>query len=153
MSHSTGDYSPAGAVSSMKNSTGFHPQWSAPSLQPKTVYHFFSRMERLFFTCNSKFVSECPLAVCMNEALLTDVVQSYDKTWEISYSSFWFLDRNFLGYPDNVPPVMLKTQTALVHFWGPVKMHLMAAAKPSSSHVFISFLKSRVGRPWKFLLL
>lgn len=80
MSTSTGDYSPAGAVSSMKDSTGFHPQWSAPSLQPKTVYHFFSRMERLFFTCgNSKFVSESPLAVCMNEALLTDIVQSYDK--------------------------------------------------------------------------
>lgn len=80
MSPSTGDYSPAGTVSSMKNYTGLHPQWSAPSLQPKTVYHFFSRLERLFFTHgNSKFISECPLAVCMNEALLTDVIQSYDK--------------------------------------------------------------------------
>lgn len=78
MSPSTGDYSPAGAVSSMKNSTGLHPQWSASSLQPKTVYYFFTRLERLFFTHgNSKFISESPLAVGMNEALLTDVIQSY----------------------------------------------------------------------------
>lgn len=80
MSPSTGDYSPAGAVSSMKNSTALYPQWSAPSLQPKTVYLFFSRLERLFFTHgNSKFISESPLAVGMNKALLKDVIQSYDK--------------------------------------------------------------------------
>lgn len=80
MSPSTGDYSPAGAVCSMKNSTDLYPQWSAPSLQPKTVYHFFSRLERLFFTQgNSKFISESPLAVGMNKVLLKDVIQSYDK--------------------------------------------------------------------------
>lgn len=73
--YSPADYSPAGAMSGVENSTDHHPRcW------PRTVYHFFSKLERLFFTCgNSKFISESCLAVCMNKALLTDVIQSYGK--------------------------------------------------------------------------
>lgn len=74
------DYSPAGAMSSMENSTDLHPQWSAPSLLAKDCLSLLFKTGKAFFTCgNSKFISESLLVVCMNKALLTGLIQSYDK--------------------------------------------------------------------------
>lgn len=78
-----GNYPPAGATSTGENSAAPRPPWSALSLcWPRTAHLFFSKLESVWkhIMCgNSKFISEPPLAVCMNKVLLTGVTQGCDR--------------------------------------------------------------------------